>query len=140
MYCCLPINVVAFLSAFVSLWTGSNSLGFNHRCWKQTLTLNTWPFKDLSVDLSNYCLAVWNLKQTNKTTCDFPQNQRFVFPHTSDFQVSIEIQGSFATSLPKHWTVLLSRRFHFPSLREYDLVVATSECEMAELYVTLNFE
>lgn len=78
-------------------------------------------------------------KQTKQLEI-LPRNA-FVSPFISDFQVSIEIQGSFATSpLPKLWTVLLSRRFHSPSLREYDLVVATSECEMAELYVTLNFE
>ena len=82
MYCCLPINVVAFLSAFLSLWTGSNSLGFNHRCWKQTLTWNTWPFKDLSADLSKYCLAIWNLTKQNDLVFPGIRDLRFLIDHT----------------------------------------------------------
>ena len=92
---CFPINVVAFLSAFLSLWTGSNSLGFNHRCWKETLILNTWPFKDISADPSNYSLMfeTWN-KQTKQLEI-LPRNA-FMSPFISNFQVSIAIQESFA--------------------------------------------
>lgn len=36
----------------------------------------------------------------------------------SGIHVSIETGGIFASSLPRHWTVLLAGRFHVPPLRK----------------------